>query len=94
MMKLLKGAGAIFYNHKWRVQKGILQDQHEIVKNFPVRQIIIWKRSDRINFNAGYFLPTYEVIYLIAKEKFKLANKENRYSDVCEIKQERNNSHP
>lgn len=61
MMRILKPDGAIFYNHKWRVQNGMLQDRHDIVKGFPVRQIIIWKRAGGINFNAGYFLPTYEV---------------------------------
>ena len=94
MMRLLKDDGAIFYNHKWRVQNGILQDRHEIVKGFPVRQIIIWKRKGGINFNAGYFLPTYEVIYMIAKPGFRLAEKTNRYGDVWEIPQERNNPHP
>ncbi|MBR1439493.1 MAG: site-specific DNA-methyltransferase, partial [Synergistaceae bacterium] len=77
MMRLLKEDGAIFYNHKWRVQNGLLQDRHEILDGFPVRQIIIWRRKGGINFNAGYFLPTYEVIYLIAKPKFKLAEKAN-----------------
>ena len=94
MMRLLKDDGAIFYNHKWRVQNGILQDRHEILHGFPVRQIIIWKRKGGINFNAGYFLPTYEVIYLITKPKFKLAEKANRLGDVWEIKQEMNNPHP
>ena len=62
MMRVLKPDGAIFYNHKWRVQNGLLQDRTEIVNGFPVRQIIIWKRKGGINFNPGYFLPTYEVI--------------------------------
>lgn len=94
MMRILRPNGAIFYNHKWRVQGGILQDRHDIVNDFPVRQIIIWKRQGGINFNPGYFLPTYEVIYLIAKPDFKLANKANAQGDVWEIPQERNNEHP
>ena len=94
MLRLLKDDGAIFYNHKWRVQGGLLQDRKEIVKDFPVRQIIIWKRSGGINFNAGYFLPTYEVIYMIVKPKFRLAEKANRFGDVWEIRQEMNNPHP
>ena len=72
MYRLLKPTGAIFYNHKWRVQGGLLQDRADIVEGFPVRQIIIWKRKGGINFNPGYFLPTFEVIYLIAKPDFKL----------------------
>ncbi|MBC7886569.1 MAG: site-specific DNA-methyltransferase [Ferruginibacter sp.] len=94
MFRLIKDTGAIFYNHKWRVQDGMLQDRSEIVKNLPVRQIIIWRRKGGINFNPGYFLPTYEVIYLIAKPDFKLAPKANAFGDVWEFKQEMKNSHP
>ena len=94
MMRVLREDGAIFYNHKWRVQDGKLQDRSDIVSGFPVRQIIIWQRSGGINFNPGYFLPTYEVIYLIAKPKFKLAPKMNAIGDVWTIQQERNNEHP
>ena len=94
MMRVLREDGAIFYNHKWRVQNGLLQDRQDIVQGFPVRQIIIWQRSGGINFNPGYFLPTYEVIYLIAKPKFKLAPKMNSYGDVWRISQEMNNPHP
>jgi modification methylase len=94
MFRLIKDDGAIFYNHKWRVQNGLLQDRRDIVDSFPVRQIIIWKRKGGINFNPGYFLPTYEVIYLIAKPSFKLAPKANSLGDVWEITQELNNAHP
>ena len=94
MLRLIKDDGAIFYNHKWRVQNGLLQDRHEIVQGFPVRQIIIWKRAGGINFNPGYFLPTFEVIYLIAKKKFKLRPKANALGDIWDIPQEMNNSHP
>lgn len=94
MMRLLKDDGAIFYNHKWRVQGGLLQDRQDIVSSFPVRQIIIWHRNGGINFNKGYFLPTYEVIYLIAKKKFKLAPKANSYGDVWDIGQDQKNPHP
>lgn len=58
MFRIIPDNGAIFYNHKWRVQGGILQDRHDIVSEFPVRQIIIWRRKGGFNFNAGYFLPT------------------------------------
>jgi modification methylase len=94
MMRLLKDDGAIFYNHKWRVQGGLIQDRADIVKDFPVRQIIIWRRAGGFNFNPGYFVPTYEVIYLIAKPKFKLAPQKNGYGDVWELPQEMKNKHP
>lgn len=94
MLRLIKDDGAIFYNHKWRVQAGLLQDRQDIVAGFPVRQIIIWKRKGGINFNKGYFLPTYEVIYMICKPQFRLAKGANSYGDIWEFMQEMNNEHP
>ncbi len=94
MYRLIKDDGAIFYNHKWRVQNGLMQDRQDIVAEFPVRQIIIWRRKGGINFNPGYFLPTYEVIYLIAKPNFKLKAKANAVGDVWEFAQEMKNEHP
>ena len=94
MFRLLKDDGAIFYNHKWRVQAGLLQDRSDIVTGLPVRQIIIWRRKGGINFNKGYFLPTYEVIYMICKPKFALAKGANSYGDIWEFTQEMNNPHP
>lgn len=94
MMRVLRNDGAIFYNHKWRVQNGLLQDRSDIVADFPVRQIIIWHRAGGINFNPGYFLPNYEVVYLIAKPDFVLAPKANAIGCVWSITQESNNSHP
>jgi modification methylase len=99
MMRVLKNDGAIFYNHKWRVQNGLLQDRHEIVEGFPVRQIIIWQRAGGINFNLSYFLPTYEVIYLICNKKFRLAKSEDPITtcgvgDIWKMNQDIGNKHP
>ncbi|MDR0197551.1 MAG: site-specific DNA-methyltransferase [Oscillospiraceae bacterium] len=94
MFRVISDEGAIFYNHKWRVQNGLLQDRQDIMSGLPVRQIIIWKRKGGINFNSGYFLPTYEVIYMIAKPNFKLVPKANAYGDVWEFAQEMKNGHP
>lgn len=94
MLRIIPDDGAIFYNHKWRVQAGLLQDRQDIVAGFPVRQIIIWKRKGGINFNPGYFLPTYEVIYLIAKPDFCLTSKANAHGDIWEFGQELKNEHP
>ena len=94
MIRVLRNDGAIFYNHKWRVQGGLIQDRQDIVGEFPVRQVIIWQRNGGINFNAGYFVPTYEVIYLICKPDFKLAPKANAQGDVWNIPAEKDNPHP
>lgn len=93
MMRLIKPNGAIFYNHKWRVQNGLLQTREDIMQGFPVRQIIIWQRPGGINFNDSYFLPTYEVIYLIAKPDFKLKAKANAVGDVWKIRLDRKTDH-
>jgi modification methylase len=92
--RLIKNDACIFYNHKWRVQNGLYQQRPEIIEGLPLRQIIIWKKAGGINFNETYFLPTYEVIYLIAKPDFKLTPKANRFGDVWEITQEKGSWHP
>ena len=94
MVRIMKDDGAIFYNNKNRVQNGLIQDRGEIVRGFPLRQIITWKRKGAINFNPGYFLPTTEQIYLICRKPFKLAKGANRHTDVWEIAQEMRNPHP
>jgi len=94
MLRIIPEHGAIFYNHKWRVQGGLLQDRQDIVEGFPVRQILIWRRKGGLNFNPGYFLPTYEVIYVIAKPKFRLAPKANAHGDIWEFTQDMGNPHP
>ena len=94
MMRLIPDYGAIFYNHKYRIQKGVLLDRMEILKGFPLRQIIIWSRSCGVNFNRNYFLPTYEVVFLIAKPKFKLKPGASGLGDVWTIPPEKKNPHP
>jgi site-specific DNA-methyltransferase (adenine-specific) len=52
------------------------------------------QRKGGFNFNPGYFVPTYEVIYLIAKKGFRLVPKANGAGDVWSFTQEMNNDHP
>jgi site-specific DNA-methyltransferase (adenine-specific) len=94
MMRLIPDTGAIFYNHKWRIQNGLLDNRQEIVSGFPVRQMIVWARHGGFNFTQTFFVPTYEVIYLIAKPEFKLAPKANGYGDVWRIEQSYKDEHP
>jgi len=94
MLRLLRPDGAIFYNHKWRVQAGLMQDRQDIVSGFPVRQVLIWERNGGMNFNPGYFLPNYEVIYLIPKPEFRLAAKANGVGCVWRFDYAKDNKHP
>ncbi len=93
-LNLLPPDGALFYNHKRRVQGGSLQDRDEIVSGFPVRQIIIWDRMGGLNHNPGYFTPSHELIYLIAKPRFTLSTEGKNQPDVWRIRPDRNNPHP
>lgn len=95
MWRTLRRDGALFYNHKWRVQGGQLQRlSDEITSILPVRQIIIWNRQGGINFNDGYFLPSYELIYFIPKPDFKLATGTNTLMDVWTIPPSYKKDHP
>ena len=73
-IRLLTPDGAFFYNHKWRIQNGRLQERYDITHGFPLRQIIIWERPGAIpqgHYKDGVmcFVPNIEVIYMFAKSK-------------------------
>jgi len=87
--------GVIFYNHKWRVQNGLYQRHAEkIIGDAPLRQIIIWRRSGGVNHNRGYFLPSYEVIYIIAMADFTFVEGSSGLTDVWDIPQASGTEHP
>ncbi len=94
MLRIVPDTGAVFYIHKPRVQAGLWQDRHDILDGFPLRQVIIWRRAGGINFNPGYFLPTYEHVYLLAKPGFTLKPEAVRHGDVWEFLQDLHNDHP
>ncbi|MDA8008301.1 MAG: site-specific DNA-methyltransferase [Alphaproteobacteria bacterium] len=94
MMRVIPDTGAIYYNHKWRVQDGLLQGREDIMRGFPVRQIIIWQRAGGFNWNQHYYLPTYEVIYLVAKPDFRLAPGANKHTDIWHITPDLGTRHP
>ena len=93
MLRVLKPTGAIFYQHCWRVQDGLFQGRADILEGFPLRQIIIWHRSGSQNHNPGYFVPDYEVIYLIAKPEFRLVDGCNDGA-VWRINQDQSGDYP
>lgn len=93
--RTLSDTGAIYYNHKPRVQNGTLQTPLDLNPDLPVRQIVIWKRSGGINFSPSFYLPTHEWIVIFAKPNFRLKSKgASGVKDVWEVPQERNNPHP
>lgn len=93
--RLLNDTGAIYYNHKPRVQNGILLTPLELNPGLPIRQIVIWKRNGGINFSPSFYLPTHEWIVIFAKPKFRLRDKRaSGAKDVWEVPQESKNPHP
>jgi hypothetical protein len=103
MMRLIPETGAIFYNHKRRVQNGLEEDPRlDILYDFPVRQTITWQRDGGINHSMSFLLPTCEQIYLICKPGFRLAKSSDpkhprkacSVGDIWHVPQERGNPHP
>lgn len=94
MWRLKKTDGAIFYNHKPRGQNSIWQTRMDIVEGFPLRQMVIWKRSGGINFTNKYYLPSYEIIFILAESEFCISQEATSLTDVWSIHQETNNKHP
>lgn len=94
MWRLLTDDGAIYYNQKWRMINGLLHYHTALMEGFHIRQIIIWDKSTTMNYNKSYYAPTYEVIYLICKNKFYLNERGHLYRDIWTIAKEKNNPHP
>jgi len=71
----LTDTGAIFYNHKPRVQAGSLWTPLDVNPGLPVRQIITWARAGGVNFAPTHYVPTYEWIVVFAKPGWRLKSK-------------------
>lgn len=91
----LSDTGAIYYNHKPRVQAGTLWTPLELNPGLPLRQIIIWRRAGGMNFAPTHYVPTHEWICVFAKPGFRLKSKgASGVGDVWAINQESNPLHP
>lgn len=76
----LGDTGCIFYNHKPRVQSGIVD--LPFFADLPLRQIITWDRGAGMNFAPTHFLPRYEWVLLYAKPAFRLVEGSSGLSDL------------
>lgn len=95
LWRLITDTGAIFYNHKPRVQGGELWSPLSLNPGLPVRQIIIWRRAGGVNFSPSFYCPTHEWVIVFAKAGWRLKNKgASGAGDVWEIAQEVNTPHP
>ena len=90
----LTDTGAIFYNHKPRVQKGEVWLPLELNPGLPLRQIITWARAGGVNFSPTHYCPMYEWIMVLAKPGFALRSRAaSGVGDLWYIPQE-TSSHP
>lgn len=93
--RALADNGAIYYNHKPRIQYGIVQTPLDFNPGLPVRQIVIWARAGGINYSPTYYVPTHEWIVIYAKPNFRLKSKAaSGAGDVWYVPQESNTWHP
>lgn len=65
---------AVFYNHRPRVEHGVLRDPLGNDFGIPLRQRIIWNRGTGIDVNLRAFCTRGEYIYLFAKPDFQLVS--------------------
>jgi site-specific DNA-methyltransferase (adenine-specific) len=91
---VLSETGAIYYNHKPRVQAQSLWLPLDLNPGLPVRQIVTWARAGGINFAPTHYCPTYEWIVVFAKPDFRLKSKgASGVGDVWYVPQEQS-EHP
>lgn len=64
--------GAIFYNHRPRIQDGVVWLPLALNPGLPLRQIIIWDRVIGANWSPSHFMPIHEWVMLFARPDFAL----------------------
>lgn len=91
----LSDVGAIFYNHKPRVQDCELWLPLRLNPGLPLRQIVTWARDGGVNFNPTAYLPTYEWLMVFAKPDWRLRSKgASGVGDVWNARQGAGTKHP
>lgn len=73
--EMLTDEGAIFYNHRPRVQDGIYETPLLWNPGLPLRQIVIWHSGAGINFAPTHYRVAHEWIMVFAKPGFRLVSK-------------------
>lgn len=91
----LSDTGAIYYNHKPRVQSCEAWLPLRLNPGLPLRQIITWARAGGINFAPTHYVPMYEWIMVFAKPAFRLRDKgASGAGDLWYVPQESGTEHP
>lgn len=91
----LSERGAVFYNHKPRILRGIVTLPTTYGEGLPLRQVIVWDRGTGMNFSRSFFLPKCEWICVWAKPAFRLSSRSaGKVGDVWRIRPEHAADHP
>lgn len=91
----LSNSGAIYYNHKPRVQADTLWTPLALNPGLPVRQIITWARAGGMGFSEAAYVSMSEWIIVFAKPAFRLKSKgASGLGDVWRVPQDHNPDHP
>jgi len=91
----LSDRGALFYNHKPRVQGGICRLPTDYGADLPLRQVITWDRGTGMNFSKHFYLPKSEWIVVWAKPDWRLVSKSaSQIGDVWRVSPEQDTAHP
>jgi len=93
MRRIIKPDGAIFYNHKPRIDGGVYDDRRRLIP-IPIRQEIVWDRCCMVNFSGSFFAPQSERIFVIAGPEWKPRRDSVGYGDIWRFSPEKNNPHP
>ncbi len=92
---MLASSGAIFYNHRPRVQNGIYETPLCWNPDLPIRQIVIWHSGAGINFSPTHYRVAHEWIVIYAKPDFRLLSKgDSGIGDVWQFGAARVDGHP
>lgn len=96
MWRLTDDDGAVFYNHKPRLAGSRMWHPRCLVPaSMPVRQEVVWARSGGINYNPHAYVPTYEVIMVIARDAWRLKSRgASSVGDVWDVHQVSASDHP
>jgi site-specific DNA-methyltransferase (adenine-specific) len=87
--------GAIYYNHRPRVQRDGLWTPLSLNPGLPLRQIITWDRASGHNRNMTAYCPTYEWIMVFAEQPWRLKDRAaSGVGDVWRISPDSGNPHP
>ncbi|HTE62617.1 MAG TPA: site-specific DNA-methyltransferase, partial [Solirubrobacteraceae bacterium] len=91
----LTETGAIFYNHRPRVEHGVIRLPLGFDFGLPVRQVITWDRGTGIDVSLRQFCTVGEWIVVLAKPEFRLVDHSaSGMGDVWRLGMETRVDHP